>query len=111
MPTIRGCRPTAGRVCARLCDAVPAPSNYATATARSDTRRPGASPWTWPGLWGIFRRCEHVGRTHGVSTSGPPFGWAEIPCVSRTAAETEAERQQAADTPDAVWVYLRRHDP
>ncbi|MGA2471469.1 MAG: hypothetical protein ABSG64_12370 [Solirubrobacteraceae bacterium] len=35
-----------------------------------------------------------------------PFETRVVLCVSREAAEAEAQRQQALDTDDATWIYL-----
>jgi hypothetical protein len=37
------------------------------------------------------------------------FEWREIPCASESAARQEAERQQAQDSADAEWIYLRHN--
>jgi hypothetical protein len=39
----------------------------------------------------------------------PVFRWFEVPCESREVAEAEARRLQAADSPDALWIYLQPH--
>jgi hypothetical protein len=35
------------------------------------------------------------------------FDWAVVPCATREEAAAEADRRQAAEEGDAVWIYLR----
>jgi hypothetical protein len=42
-------------------------------------------------------------------SKGSEFDWREIPCRDEASARAQAERQQAQDSDDAEWIYLR-HD-
>jgi hypothetical protein len=35
-----------------------------------------------------------------------PFDWTVVTCSSREAAEAEAQRRQASEPSDAVWIFL-----
>ncbi len=43
------------------------------------------------------------------SEAAREFQWREIPCPDEASAAAEAGRQQAQDSDDAEWIYLR-HD-